>query len=494
MTRMWTFGRKLQVGLAIQAGLTLVLGVISYWALQGIVAEKDRIIHDVSERLVDAQLIRTTMSDESSNLRGFLLTGADRFPEQIAGARKALSSALEDLKRRDLAAAEAPLIATIDRARSEYDQQLDDILSMRRGSAQLQQVADAFEDRVVPKFTALSDAVVGFASFEREALATERLRSDEAAARATTLVIGIALLAVVSAAIAALLLTRGLTRQIGASIQHVRGSSAELQAAASQQAAGAKEQATAMREITTTITELLVTSRQIAESAQAVSKIAASTAEGAREGDETVRRAQDAVTSIRQQVDGIVRHMLELGKKSQQIGGILEIINELSEQTNILSINATIEAAGAGEAGRRFAVVGEEIRRLADRVGASTKETRGLIDEIRAAVNATVMATEAGSKTVDAGAQRFAEMATAFVRIGQMVETTTEAAREIELSTKQQTTAVEQVNVAISSAAQATRETEASSGQTLQTASLLASVSDDLARLVDSRLAAGGRT
>ena len=91
--------------------------------------------------------------------------------------------------------------------------------------------------------------------------------------------------------------------------------------------------------------------------------------------------------------------MLELGKKSQQIGSILEIIDELAEQTNILAINATIEAAGAGDSGRRFSVVADEIRKLADRVASSTKEIRTLIDEIRSAVNTTVMATESGSKT-----------------------------------------------------------------------------------------------
>ena len=175
--------------------------------------------------------------------------------------------------------------------------------------------------------------------------------------------------------------------------------------------------------------------------------------------------------------------------KDKPLAEVHQIINELAEQTNILAINATIEAAGASEAGRRFAAVAEEIRKLADRVASSTKDIRGLVDEVRSAVNTTVMATESGSKTVEAGARQFAEVAAAFAQIAGLVSTTTEAAREIELSTKQQSTAVEQVNLAIANVAQATRESEASSGQTLQTASQLAEMSRGLARLVQKEAA-----
>jgi len=242
-----------------------------------------------------------------------------------------------------------------------------------------------------------------------------------------------------------------------------------------------------MSEITTTINELLVTSRQIAESAQRVAQIAEDTATAARSGDDTIAQAQSSIGAIRRQVDLVVHHMVELGQKSQQIGAVLDIVSEHAEQTNILAINATIEATGAGDAGKRFAVVADEIRKLADRVAGSAKEIRGLIDDVRTAVNTTVMATETGSKAVDAGSRQFTEVAAAFQRIGGMVTTTTEAAREIELSTKQQSSAVEQVNVAVADVAQATRATEASSAQTRQTASQLALLSTDLLRLVHAR-------
>jgi methyl-accepting chemotaxis protein len=320
---------------------------------------------------------------------------------------------------------------------------------------------------------------------EEETLLKQRAAEVEAAVNSSTIYITLGtLLCLLIVSAAGIIITRSLTNQIGAAVKHMQSSSSELQVASNQQTMGSREQSTAMKEITTTMNELLATSKQIAESTQRVAHIAEETAIGARSGEQTVTKANDSIGGIKRQVDLIVTHMLDLGKKSQQIGGILEIINELAEQTNILAINATIEAAGAGENGKRFAVVADEIRKLADRVGDSTKEIRGLIDDIRAAVNTTVMTTEGGTKAVDAGAQQFSEVAIAFGKIVNLVSTTTEATREIELSTKQQSTAVSQVNIAVSNVAQAARETELSSSQTLQTAIELTNLSRDLMRLI----------
>jgi methyl-accepting chemotaxis protein len=245
-----------------------------------------------------------------------------------------------------------------------------------------------------------------------------------------------------------------------------------------------------MNEIATTISELLATSRQISGSAQQVASIARETASNARIGGEAVARGNESISTTRRQVELIVTDMLALGKKSQEVGGVLDVVSELAEQTNILAINATIEAAGAGDAGRRFAVVADEIRKLADRVAGATKEIRDMVAEVRSAVDATVMTTESGAEVVEAGARQFADVVVAFQAIADRVQTTTHAAREIELSTKQQTTAVEQVNAAVMSVAQQTRQVEASTGQTQQTASQLAGLSLDLLRIVQPQATA----
>jgi methyl-accepting chemotaxis protein len=280
---------------------------------------------------------------------------------------------------------------------------------------------------------------------------------------------------------------KSLERRLQTAITQVQGSSADLHSAASQQVSGAREQASATTEISTTVKELLSTSRQIAGSAQQVARVADDTAGAARTGNDTVLRAQEAIDVVSRQVDAIVNHMLELGKRSQEIGGILDIINELAEQTNILAINATIESAGAGEHGKRFAVVADEIRKLADRVGGATKDIRVLIDEIRAASNTTIMATEDGSKAVQSSAKQFGEVAGNFRRIAELVRANLDVAREIELSTQQQTTAVEQVNTAILEVAQTARQAESTSAQTLQTANQLSQLSKQLTSILDAR-------
>ena len=490
MTRHWTFGQRIGAGFAGTVVLATAIGIVAVFALRNVVASKDRVINVNAQLLMGAQELRSLAERKGGEARGFLLTGDDRFLVGMRGARAQFIQVAARLRQNVYADEGRRLLEAIVRSEDEHQRSMEQAIAVRRTQTPLDAVSRAFDEQVIPRRDQLDADIRTFLSTEEQELRQSERTSTDRATLAVTLVTIITVVLVFCATVTAFVLTKLLGRQIGTAVGQVQSSSSELQAAANQQATGAKEQATAMSEISTTISELLATSRQITESAQRVAKIAEDTARSARVGDDTVETTQESIAVIRRQVDLIVNHMLELGKKSQQIGAVLDIVSELAEQTNILAINATIEAAGAGEAGRRFAIVADEIRKLADRVAGSTKEIRGLIEEVRGAVNTTVMATEAGSKTVDAGSKQFDHVAVSFRQIAGLVTTTTEAAREIELSTKQQMTAVEQVNVAIANIAQASKETEASSSQTLQTASELAGLSKDLLRLVKPQLAA----
>jgi len=480
----WTFGKKIAAGFALSFFLLLAIGAVSYRSISKLTSTSQWVTH-THQVLEHIAAVMSLLKDAETGQRGYVITGDEAYLEpyhagsaEVFNVVKELRQLTEDnpTQQKRIDAAErlvagklAELKKTVE-LRSSGD--VEGTVKIVRGGE---------GKRSMDELRRILDQMEG----DERGLLQQRDQEGEAAASGAKSVIVLGtLLCLLLVTGAGVLITRSLSRQIGSSVGQIQSSSSELQAAANQQATATKEQATAMTEISTTISELLATSRQIAESAQRVAHIAGQTASAARSGDATVSTAHDSIATIRKQVDLIVNHMLELGKKSQQIGAVLDIVAELAEQTNILAINATIEAAGANEAGKRFAVVAEEIRKLADRVAGSTKEIRGLIEDVRSSVNTTIMTTEGGSKSVDAGASQFSEVAAAFGAIAGLVGTTTEAAREIELSTKQQATAVEQVNVAITSAAQATKETEVSSGQTLQTAMELGGLSRALLRIV----------
>jgi methyl-accepting chemotaxis protein len=485
-----TVGKRLVAGFGLAALTLLLIAGFSYHNANLLIDTERWVTHSQQVR-AELALLLARLTDAETGQRGYVITGEEGYLEPYKSALNVIAPTLADVKKqtsdnpnqqRRLAA----LSPLIDKKLAE----LNDIIVLRRN-----QGFDAAQKVVLTNAgKSVMDqirAIIGEADQEEAGLL--QMRSAEAHANSDMTMSVILWGGLIGTAVVALIgwfISRSLANQIGTAVNQVRSSSSELQAAANQQATGAKEQAAAMAEISTTISELLATSRQIAESAQRVADNAEQTANSARSGHGTVDLTHESIGGIRKQVDQIVSHMLELGRKSQEIGAVLDIVSELAEQTNILAINATIEAAGAGESGQRFAVVADEIRKLADRVGGSTKEVRSLIDDVRSAVNTTVMATETGSKAVDAGARQFGDVASAFKQIANLVATTTDAAREIELSTKQQATAVEQVNTAIASVTQASVETETSAGQTLQTVSQMAALSRDLSRIIQPHMAA----
>jgi methyl-accepting chemotaxis protein len=484
MNKNWTFGQKLAAGYGVMVVFAIVLSVVAAYALRNAVASKDRVLGVNAQILLDAEKLRVAAERRVASMRGYLITREPRSLEALRSARGDYATSMARLQSAVDSEEERRLLASVERLSEAERQIVDQLIAMARAQARPEAIKTVFEEKLFPARDRHEEQLRSFVALEERLLAEAKQSATDAATAAITTTISMAVAAVLFAVSVAIVLTRSLSRQIGTAVGHVQSSSSELQAAATQQASGARQQASAMHEITTTISELVATSRQIAESAQHVAQIADQTAAAARHGEGTVEKGQDSVSAIRRQVDRVVNHMLDLGRKSQEIGAVLEIVSELAEQTNILAINATIEASGAGESGKRFAVVADEIRKLADRVANSTKEIRTLIDDVRGAVNTTVMATESSAKAVDAGSRQFAEVAVAFKQIAGLVSTTTDAAREIELSTKQQASAAEQVRVAVSDVAQTTHETEASTGQTLQTASQLAGLSRELLRLI----------
>ncbi len=267
-----------------------------------------------------------------------------------------------------------------------------------------------------------------------------------------------------------------LIKQTQESSRRLAQSASEILSATEQQASGAAEQAASISQTTATMEELAATYRQIAENANQVVRIAEATLGSAESGQQAVMNTLTSMEQIKSRTQASANKILALGERSQQIGQVLSIINNIADQTKILALNAAIEAARAGEAGKGFSVVAIEIRKLAESVVASTGEISTIMTEIQSAANDLVLSTEQELKQVQEGVDLANVTGGSLDQILDMIEQTTAAAKEISAGTQQQKTATDQVVKAMKEVAAVAQQTAAGSRQVAGAAELLSGI------------------
>jgi methyl-accepting chemotaxis protein len=251
-------------------------------------------------------------------------------------------------------------------------------------------------------------------------------------------------------------------RTVHAEIQEgvnvLASSASEISTATAEMAASATETATAVSQTTTTVEEVKQTAQVSAQKAGHVADVAQRAAQSAQVGRRAVDESIDGMKHIREQMELIADTIVRLSEQSQAIGEIITSVNDLAEQSNLLAVNASIEAAKAGEHGRGFAVVAHEIRSLANQSKESTAQVRAILNDIQKATTAAVMAAEQGSKAVDQGVRQANQSGEAIRSLTDTIITAAQAATQITASSQQQLIGVDQVAVAMQNILQASRQ------------------------------------
>ena len=273
-------------------------------------------------------------------------------------------------------------------------------------------------------------------------------------------------------------------RRIIATLSEVTGKvisfAEQLSGSVGQQAEFSGKLATSIEEISATMEEFSSTASQIADHSHDVVDIANRTLQDAKGGATGVETLVMKMSDISHDNETSLQEIVELGRKSKEITKIMDIIGNIANQTKLIAFNAALEAASAGDAGKRFGVVAVEIRHLADSVAESADQTEGKIREIMEAVNRLVIASEKGSKGIREGLDYSGQTMQMLCDLVDSASASSDVAKQISLSTQQQQIGSSQVVLALQDLQEGGRNVSASIQQINAIGKELVTMSGDL--------------
>ncbi|MEG4128536.1 methyl-accepting chemotaxis protein [Microcoleus sp. Pol11C1] len=323
-----------------------------------------------------------------------------------------------------------------------------------------------WKSQILPKLRQVDAIAKEFQSTELSILLEQEKKQLQALQFLSTVVILSTALAGLTAIAIALWIASGIAKTMNQSVNMILSSSTEIAATVQQQERTAAQQSSSVNQTTITMDELGAASQQSAQQAQAGAESARQALQITEKGTLAVEQTLESMIILKENVGAIAAQILQLSEQTHQIGNISTDVTDLANQTNMLALNASVEAVRAGENAKGFTVIATEIRKLADKSKKSAEKINRLVDDIKNAINSTVTVTKEGTKTVEEGTKISQETAAAFSEVANAVNNVVLNNQQISLTAQQQAVAIKQVVDAMNSLNLAAKETASGITQT----------------------------
>jgi methyl-accepting chemotaxis protein len=530
----WSVGKKIGLGFALGIVTMAIIGISSYFSLNRLIdaTKLQNHTYDVTNEMAEAF---SELQDLEIGQRGFLITGEDSYLEPYTNAKNKIESSINALRQLTLATPTQQQRIVVLTAK------IDEKLRVLNGAIVLRREKD-FESARHFLMTNKGKEIMGeirafFGEMKIEEITLLQQRSslvDASTKYAKNLIVWGIFVAALLLSLTGFMISRNITRPLNilsamatraaggdlsinisldersdevgvltqaflrmienlrsiiASITEgvamISSSASEILAATTQVASGTAENASAISETTSTVEEVRQAAQLSSQKAKNVSDSAQRLEQVSKSGQKAVEEARVEMIHIREQMGSIAQTIVQLSEQGQSIGGIIASVTDIADQSNLLAVNAAIEATRAGEQGKAFAVVAQEIKILAEQSKQATTQVRTILNDVQKATSAAVMATEQGSKAVEVGVKQSAQAGEAIRSLAESSTEAVQAAMQIVASSQQQVVGMNQVGTAMENVNQAGAETATSMKQAETAARNLHELGQKLKGLVE---------
>jgi len=479
--------RKIMGGYLVVLVLMIIVATVGITGLSTIDSRYSKFL-DVYEKLVDASnMLLYETANQPRYFRGYFLYPQlrDDYDQKLHDTYDRFDRIIEEAKAMALTREGVEMLDEISHLGQSYRKNLEILIDLTQEGKDDE--ARAMADEVANNQVA-AELITKTEEFRAR---EQRLESEERADVMATqrmmmiAIILISAVALVAGLMIAVFLSRSISRQLRETISQLASSSAELSAAASQLATSSAETATAVSETTTTVEEVQQTAEVVCKKAKYVADTSKKAIQASQGGKKAVEESIEAMKRIQEQMESIAEGIVRLSEQSSAIGEITASVTDIAEQSNLLAVNAAIEAAKSGEHGKGFAVVAQEVKNLAEQSKQATGQVRSILNDIQKGINTAVMLTEQGSKASDAGVRQSALAGESIRTLLESIDEASQAVTQIAVSSQQQSAGMDQVVAAMENIKQASSESANSTQQTEATARNLHELSEKLLRMLN---------